>query len=127
MSGQQLRVQRKLRYDHDVRVALHLKTGHIAGAERERNLLRRGESLHHKAVMGGEHPGESSVVTAFEILERDPDRVDAVRVLDADVAGDRILATRNDERVLDRKRYARRARTLSLPETGAREQQDQRP
>ena len=120
-------MQRKLRYDHDVRVALHLKSGHIAGPQHERNLIRRAEALDHKAVVGGERGQECSVEPLLDGFQLDPDRIDSVGIVDAQIAADGILPARDDERIVDCKRDARRTGTLPLAEAGAREQQAQRP
>jgi len=77
--------------------------------------------------VGGERGQECAVEPLLDGFQLDPDRIDAVGVLDAQIAADGIQPGRNDERVIDRKRDARRTGTLPLAEAGGREQQAQRP
>jgi hypothetical protein len=120
-------VQRKSWYDHDVRVALHLKTGHIAGAHDQGNVLRRAEALDHETPMGRERGLQASVESLLDRFQLDPDRIDSIGVVDAQIPADGVLTARDDERIVDRKRDARRTGTLALAEAGGREQQGQRP
>ncbi len=117
-------MQRKLRYDHDVRVALHLKTGDIARPQAERDLLPHAPSWsHEEPVARAENPVESAILPQSDGVQRHPDGIDAVRIFRADVARDRIRAARGHRRIVDRERDLRRPRSLPLAEAGRGEQE----
>lgn len=126
MSCQQLRLRRKSRYDHDVRVALDLKTGEIACPQVQWQLLADTPAGgHEEAVARAEDAIEAAILTQLDAVQRDPDGIDAVRIFGADVTGNRVGAACRHRRIVDRKGDARRPRAFPLAEARrGGEQQD---
>ena len=105
-----------------------LKTGGIASPKRHPDMrpgLRAGGD--DDAIAPREDPAEAAVLTLYFGGDGDPDRIDAIEILGANRAGNRIDAARGEGRIVDGERELRRPGPLAFPQTGGSEQKGYRP
>src|SRR6266513_3584104 len=123
------------RYHYDIRVALHLKTGQIAGPEPYRDLCgRRLPRLHGKAKTPVEGGIQAAVIPRLDLVHFDPHRIDAVGITRLDRSGNGILRSggvaRSDSRAIEGETEPRRSGPLAILDAARHDhrcKQDQRP